>query len=155
MCACNGKATPSTISKGIVREDGLVEIATGRPAMSTRFKPWYSFVPNFPSSAERVIMRTKRSGDVRQNTCWRMLHRVVRVVLMQSAMYLEWLKVRRHVYTKNHQRRFDLSDEKQLSKPVWNTTYSCILAPSIAPWRMGHFPPALKKTEFMDKFRSL
>lgn len=51
ICACSGKAIPSTRSSGIVNADGLVAMAAGTPASTTMFTAWYNFVPSFPSSA--------------------------------------------------------------------------------------------------------
>ncbi len=51
ICACTGKAIPSTTSSGIVKADGLVISAAGTPAKTTMFTAWYSLVPSFPSSA--------------------------------------------------------------------------------------------------------
>lgn len=60
MCACSGRAIPSTTSSGIVRADGLVTTAAGTPAKTTIFTAWYSFVPNFPSSAAESPPRVEQ-----------------------------------------------------------------------------------------------
>lgn len=40
ICACSGKAIPSTMSSGIVKADGLVAMAAGTPAKTTMFTAW-------------------------------------------------------------------------------------------------------------------